>query len=213
MHSDDMTRVGKDGVATRGAENFIFIRENIDVQPFLREIAANAPLWEFATSRQRKTRSQRETRSIPLCEAVWPFYLFLRRGFESVLAPRFPATMAWLRAFENSTGASLGKALIVELKPHARVHRHIDTGRYYKPRDRYHLVLSSRDGSRMGAGKETAVFREGELWAFDNKRPHDAENPSDEGRIHLIFDLFPRRGMGLFPAGTGMSAPFREYAP
>jgi aspartyl/asparaginyl beta-hydroxylase (cupin superfamily) len=67
----------------------------------------------------------------------------------------------------------------------------VDGGDYYRIRDRYHLVLVSAIGSPMACGDEEAVMREGELWWFDNKKPHEAFNRSDEGRIHLIFDLDP----------------------
>jgi hypothetical protein len=35
-------------------------------------------------------------------------------------------------------------------------------------------------------------MREGELWWFDNKQPHDSVNASDEWRIHVIFDIKAR---------------------
>ena len=38
---------------------------------------------------------------------------------------------------------------------------------------------------------EEARMHEGELWWFDNKKPHEASNESDADRIHVIFDLLP----------------------
>jgi len=48
------------------------------------------------------------------------------------------------------------------------------------------------------AGGECVVMREGELWAFNNKAEHDARNPTDEQRVHLIFDVLPSSGRGYY---------------
>ena len=84
--------------------------------------------------------------------------------------------------------------------PRARgwVRPHVDAGAYYRIRDRFHLVLRSREGSPLTSGGETVVMREGELWAFDNKAEHDARNPIDEPRVHLIFDVLPAPGRGYY---------------
>ena len=82
---------------------------------------------------------------------------------------------------------------VVRLNPHGKVYPHVDEGDYYKVRDRYHLVLRSPGGSSMNSGGEEVVFRDGELWWFNNKAVHDAFNPSAEGRIHVIFDVLPAR--------------------
>ena len=90
-------------------------------------------------------------------------------------------------------GGDLSRISVVRLNPHGRVYPHIDEGDYYKVRDRYHLVLRSPGGSEMNSGGEEVVFRDGELWWFNNKAVHDAFNPSAEGRIHVIFDVLPSR--------------------
>ena len=50
----------------------------------------------------------------------------------------------------------------------------------------------------MSSGSEAVVMREGELWTFDNKARHDARNPTDEPRVHLIFDVLPPAGRGYY---------------
>jgi len=82
--------------------------------------------------------------------------------------------------------------MYVRLAPQKQVYRHIDTGAYYRVRDRYHFVLRSDGGSPLTSGDERCVLHEGQLWWFDNKLPHEAFNPGDTWRIHLIFDLLPR---------------------
>ena len=43
--------------------------------------------------------------------------------------------------------------------------------------------------------------RPGELWVFDSKVRQWADNPSDEPRVHLIFDVLPARYPGFFVPG------------
>ena len=64
-------------------------------------------------------------------------------------------------------------------------------GEYYAVRNRYHLVLDGPEGSTLEAGGERIHPKTGELWCFDNKQEHSAENPGSKDRIHLIFDLKP----------------------
>jgi len=79
--------------------------------------------------------------------------------------------------------------LLAKLKPHGQVYPHTDGGDYYRLRDRYHLVLSSTQGSPMACGDEEVTMREGDVWWFDNKLTHSAFNTSGQDRVHLIFDL------------------------
>jgi aspartyl/asparaginyl beta-hydroxylase (cupin superfamily) len=97
--------------------------------------------------------------------------------------------MAWIEEFSRVMGRSVARALIAKLKPQAQVFRHVDGGSYYIYRDRFHLVLTSATGSPMMCGEESVTMQEGELWWFDNKKPHESFNHSYEDRIHLIFDL------------------------
>ncbi|MBW4562288.1 MAG: aspartyl/asparaginyl beta-hydroxylase domain-containing protein [Mojavia pulchra JT2-VF2] len=103
----------------------------------------------------------------------------------------FPVVMNWVEEFVAEIGGELGRVNIVRLAPKGRVYSHIDHGEYYRLRDRYHLVLQSQSGSWMKCGSEEAVMHKGELWWFDNKQPHEAFNPSEQWRIHIIFNVLP----------------------
>ena len=177
---------------------------DVPTQPFLAELDAAAEMWRVDTSRQRKVRCQRNTENIFLRAAKKP----LPPGAKNAndvhesrvlrMAAKFPRTLAFCERVARSTGGHLGRATLVALLPGSKVYPHIDTGAYYRIRDRYHLVLRSRDGSPLTAGDETVVMGEGELWVFNNKIRHSARNPSSEPRIHLIFDVLPVTGRGCF---------------
>lgn len=180
--------------------HFRLIKKDIDIAPLVEEIRAHEACWALNTSRQKKIKVQRETENIFLRTADVPSpEIDPRDTHPSRLTPvaaEFPQAMRWLESFAEETGGELCRATLVRLAPGGMVHPHIDGGDYYKIRDRYHLVLISKEGSFMQSGGETVRMQEGELWWFDNKALHEAHNESAEGRVHLIFDLLPasRRG-------------------
>jgi hypothetical protein len=159
------------------------------------EVLRNDSLWSLDESRQSRIQVQRHTQSIPL-RAVDRRSGDTRKTEDihesrvTRFAGAFPATMSFLWNIAGHLQGSLERALYVRLLPHAVVYPHIDTGAYYAVRDRYHFVLLSQSGSYLKSGSEQVIMHAGELWWFDNKALHESTNPSDEWRVHLIFDIF-----------------------
>ena len=182
---------------------FTKLSEHVNVMPFLEELDAAPEMWSADTSRQRKVRCQRHTRNIFLRAPKKPLPPGATNAndvHESRTTPaarRFPRALAFCERIARELEATLGRATLVALLPGCRVYPHVDVGAYYRVRDRLHLVLKSSQGSPLSAGDETVVMRPGELWAFDNKARHWANNPSPETRVHLIFDLLPAPGRGF----------------
>lgn len=179
-------------------QHFAMMRSGIDVSAMRQELDEQPELWDLSTSRQSSIRVQRETSNIHLRNAVKP----IPEGISGTdwhlskrtrVADRCPVIYRFVESFAAEMNASLSRLTVVRLNPNGRVYPHIDAGEYYRVRDRYHLVVQSPDGSDMSCGDERVVFREGELWWFDNKAPHEAFNNSSQGRIHVIFDLLPSK--------------------
>lgn len=167
-----------------------------EVDALRQEILAQPELWKASTARQNTIAVQRETESIFLRSAqrtpdssvaTEDTHLSKR----TLLAEKFPKIMEWVETFAREQAAQLSRVLLAKLQPQGKVYRHHDHGEYYRIRDRYHLVLSSPLGSPMVCADETVAMQPGEVWWFDNKKPHESFNRSDEDRIHLIFDLLP----------------------
>jgi hypothetical protein len=177
--------------------NFVLIRRGIDPQPFLDEIERFPDAWKVNLSRQKKLRVQRETQSFPLRGLVRSKLAGRKRRHvhESLYSPRadsFPLVIEFVNEFARSVDSELGRIRLVNLPPGNKVYPHVDRGEYYAVRNRYHLVLSTgSDGSLLKSGDEEIRMRPGELWWFDNNKPHESFNDSDCNRIHLIFDLLP----------------------
>ena len=187
---------------------FTKLAEHVNVVPFLEELDAAPEMWSVFTSRQRKLPCQRHTQSIFLRAPKNPLppgatnANDVHESWVTPAARKFPRALAFCKRIARELEATLGRASLVALLPKCQVYPHVDVGAYYRVRDRLHLVLKSSQGSPLSAGDETVVMRPGELWAFDNKARHWANNPSPETRVHLIFDLLPAPGRGyhVFPA-------------
>ncbi len=185
-------------------KHFELVHAVVPLDDMITELQRGQDLWEWDTSRQERIRVQRETNSIPLRGAMKPtppgiLTRDVHPAIDTAMAPCFPLLYVWVAEFAKSVRGEVSRLAVVRLNPNGTVHEHIDEGEYYLSRDRYHLVLISPDGSPMQCGDEELKFREGELWWFDNKATHMAFNNSDVGRVHVIFDVKPRRDYAKTP--------------
>jgi hypothetical protein len=157
------------------------------------EVLANEHLFSADCSRQANIKVQRETEYIPLRRAA-------RNGNVGVndnemvedtrFVDAFPVLMGLLRKIAEAQGGVLERAMLVRLPSGGRVYPHVDEGRYYASRDRYHLVVQTNEGaSTLRCGPELAEMGLGEVWWLNNKALHSSENNSSSPRVHVIFDL------------------------
>ncbi len=173
-------------------KNFKLMVRNINVNGFKTELGAFGFSW--SDTRAKAIPLHKDTLSIFLRSAnplPGEEIRDCERDRKTEFYILFPKLTTFLEDFSVGLKGSLARVNIVSLKAKGRVFRHYDAGKYYKKRDRYHLVLQS-EGSRMKCGDEEVVWREGELWWFNNKLEHEAYNDSvDTERIHVIFDIKP----------------------
>lgn len=178
-------------------KNFKCIEKEVDIAIFQDELREFRHFW--SDRRGKRIPLHRETLSIFLRTAVQFPNEFIgdsERDRKTEFYSMFPSLTSFLENFAKRINGKLSRINIVALKPGGRVYPHVDAGIYYKNRNRYHLVLQSPNGSRMLCGGEQSIWREGELWWFNNKLEHEAFNESKtEERIHVIFDVRP---LGFF---------------
>jgi hypothetical protein len=73
--------------------------------------------------------------------------------------------------------------------------KHIDEGKYYLTKDRYHLSIKGKyrytvwDNGNDDSTKEIIDVEPGTFFWFNNKKNHMAENTGDTDRIVFIFDM------------------------
>ena len=100
---------------------------------------------------------------------------------------RFPECDGFLKWFVEEYGGELHRAVLVKLDIGASVGLHRDGGRYYKDKDRFHLVIQGE--YLYTVNEESMIYKQGDLWWFNNKKPHKSTNISNQERVALIFDV------------------------
>lgn len=67
------------------------------------------------------------------------------------------------------------------------VGKHIDFGKYYLTRNRYHLAIQG--SYKYTVGDESIIVNAGDLIWFNNKLEHGSENIGDCVRVTFVFDV------------------------
>ena len=156
----------------------------------LKEVYTNAHInsaWQLLISQYRMINRKDQQ----LCNENSNFL------YKTRLSEVFPETLKYLTRIATDQDSYLQRVSLVLLPPNDEVLPHVDHGNYYKYRNRYHLVLKSEKGSEFRSGNEKQLFKEKELWWFANKEIHSVKNLSDSDRIHLIFDLLPKKHFSI----------------
>ena len=177
--------------------HFQKIAESIDVIPLLNALAVRPELWNENTLRTTHPDSPHQQTDDIWCmfnripenpaEVVDDCEVIPYSAWFEIPALR-PLVLDLMRRVE---GIRLGRVIISRLAPGKCIEEHIDEGApatYYK---RYHLALKSEPGVLNRSGDESATYRMGEFWWFDNRAPHSIVNNSADDRITLVMDVRP----------------------
>lgn len=164
-----------------------------EISIIAKEVSANEHLFSADCARQANIKVQRETEYIPLRRAARNGNVGINDNEmveDTRFVEAFPSLMVLLRQIAEARGGVLERAMLVRLPSGGRVYPHVDEGCYYASRDRYHLVVQTKEGaSRLRCGQEFVEMGLGEVWWLDNKAVHSSENNSSSPRVHVIFDL------------------------
>lgn len=198
-------------------KHFAKLQEGVDVSPFIEEIAAHPEIFEADDSRQEGIPVQRETQAVLLfgvdvgdLDRSQLDYAFLDtqarigmpiryRGTATPEAKILPKCAQFVRDLCVDMGGVPGRAVIARLKPGGKIYKHKDDQLYWLLRDRYHLVVKCGEGgSHFKSGDEEVRMQQGELWWFDPTVYHEAENVTDDYRIHFVMDVFSRHSLGSY---------------
>lgn len=156
--------------------------------------------WSVDESRQKNILSQRETASIHIKKAK-PRNLSEEERRKHIKFPsseyneeyktrfwhKYHPVRDFFAWFQRKYGGDICRASLVRLYSEGHVEEHIDGGRYYKDKDRFHLVIQGE--YQYTVDKEPMIYKQGELWWFDNKKIHESTNIFAQERIALIFDV------------------------
>ena len=81
------------------------------------------------------------------------------------------------------------RILIADMEPKGDIPRHIDKGKYFENKLRFHIPLKTNNEVYFFVSTKTYNMKENEIWYIDNSSSHAVKNNSEKNRIHLIFDI------------------------
>ena len=174
-----------------------------EIESIQQEVKRNEALWCMDTRRQNFRGSAHAATNAVLLFSRDPYAMSSkldaldgewRYGLSAPWLQRYPLLARFVLDFEKEVGGELGRVALVRLKKKALVYGHW-----------FHLVIDSSNGSYMHIDDEQAVFQDGDLFFFGNKKWHTAYNSSDDWRVHLIIDI-------RLPKETSRSLPIYNYA-
>ncbi len=177
--------------------HFKKIATGMDIMPLLNALEKKPHLWDVNTERQQYAPNQKDTQSIFL---RWCETKTVEAAFTEIPAVDYPCleelpeARPLIAAIARAANATeIGRVLLTKLRPDGFIEKHIDEGSYAAHYNRFHLAIHSDKGNLFFAeGEEDCGefchMDAGEIWWFNNKRPHWLWNDSITPRIHLIVD-------------------------
>lgn len=177
--------------------NLQMIKNGFDVAPILQAIEKHSKLWQEKTFRQEYVGSaHRDTETIYLRWARRDTRQDIQETTVAINCEALhvlpEARLLILSALKAVRSCCMGRVIIVALRPGGIVKEHCDEGKYADHFERFHLCLSANDAEFFVRDQnneiESVKMGQGELWWFNHKRSHWAENKTDHPRIHMIID-------------------------
>jgi len=178
---------------------FARVHEGLDVSPIMAQLNAAPELWD-----QYRERTERDDGPMQGTSDIWLRY-FPREtltGPESYLGEGHCAFYdAWhalsavhpiaFNLMATFRGVELGTCLISRIPAGGEIKTHTDgaawTARYYNRK--FYVPLQTNVRCINTTLDEEVVFREGEIWEFDNLVPHSITNAGNVERINLVITL------------------------
>lgn len=180
-------------------KHFRKILERVDVAPLLTQIESHPELWNQHGARKGEAGSPH--RAAP---DIWVRYNPIdrlgadRRQFNDEHVPAwYPAWRALpalrpiiFRLMAEVEGEMLGGVLITKVPAYTAIDWHVDSGWHVDYFDKLYLSLKAPPGARFecdaGGVYESLVPRAGDVWLFDNRKPHAVVNDGPDDRVTLI---------------------------
>ena len=169
--------------------NFRFINyEEPSYLPILQQVLNNSEDWKVVSTYKNIGGDLNPYGFLPFVMAVIrahgddPKDTELQQ--ETTLYNKYTEIHKWLKTRNIN---QISRSAFFKLQVNGSVGRHIDEGKYYLTRDRYHLALQGEYLYEVDG--EEHVIKPGTFFWFDNKKPHSAKNISNVERITFVFDV------------------------
>jgi hypothetical protein len=164
----------------------------LDVTEARREIDANPQAWNQYRWRTESAQSpHREVSDIWLrYNAIENFGPKFNDEHDSSWYPviaLFPSLCVLaIDLMDMIEGERLGGVLLTKMEPGKQVYPHADRGWHASYYDKYAVQIAGNDLQSFCFEDSSLSAHDGEVYTFDNSKPHWVINESDEDRITLI---------------------------
>ena len=168
--------------------NFRFIEKNINVDKILQQVLDNPDDWDAITKIKNTAGELNPYGFLPLTMAMVknatddPKNTQMQQN--TPMYHKYTEIRKWLKTYKCHRHS---RAAFFRLKPGDSVGWHIDDGKYYLTRDRYHLALQGT--YEYTVDKEMHVIEPGTFFWFNNKKYHKAMNNGTIDRLTFVFDV------------------------
>lgn len=164
-----------------------FLDRGINIDRLLEEVTENSHLWDMVSTLEHTAGDKNPPGFLPLVMGVQEPGKSIKDSEGLRITEAFEkfkrlTTFLSLYGFD-----AMSRAAFFRLPPFQRVKTHIDDGKYYHNKDRFHLCLQGTYEYHVNGKSE--IIRPGDLFWFDNKSLHSALNISDVDRITFVFDV------------------------
>jgi aspartyl/asparaginyl beta-hydroxylase (cupin superfamily) len=150
-------------------------------------------VWDRFSMRQRDFPVHRKTRSIAIAWTDgWLAGKLLT--IEPDYAPTALTAAARdcaIQILRHFPGGKVVRLMLTELASGAAIPRHRDMGELLAQSHRCHIAIETRPEVVFMVDDVDYHLPEGELYEFDNMRPHGVSNPGPVRRVHLICNVLP----------------------
>ena len=178
--------------------HFTRIAEGVDVEPLKAELAAHPELWNQHPYRKIADNSPHADMS-----DIWLRWRALNE-LTSTAAYSEPHIPVWYPAADalssvkriiyglmaHVDGEMLCGVLITRIPSGAGIALHSDAGWHAEYTEKFYVAVQGAPGARFGCtteeGTECIEPNPGDIWLFDNRKPHFVQNDSPIDRITLI---------------------------
>jgi quercetin dioxygenase-like cupin family protein len=174
-------------------KNFKVIDNSVDILELITEVNSHPEHWNIyspVTQHNYNRNARSNTDLISLRKSVKGEHRYIENSEEIVsteLLKFYPKIYNWIT--DKFHESSIGRISIVKLRPGCKVDLHVDYGKYFLNRDRYHLCLQGK--YLYTVGDESLEINPGTFFYFNNKIRHGSVNVGDVDRITVIFDIKP----------------------
>ncbi|MCH8622632.1 aspartyl/asparaginyl beta-hydroxylase domain-containing protein [Undibacterium sp. TS12] len=177
------------------SRNFLKIAQDINVQPLQMALIRQPELFGNRTSRSDAYASPHQQMT-----DIWVRYNAyenLKRDPEkfndehdsvwypeATALPQVRPIVSWLMS--HVEGERLGGVLITKIPPGGKIAPHVDMGWHAKYYEKYYIPVQNDQGALFCFEDGIIEPQPGDVYWFNNSRPHWVENHSQRDRIALI---------------------------